>query len=648
MYSVIIQNQKTMDEFAKYQPLFMEAINNDRIGICKWIESGTTIDTAVPELSNLTNDKEEWRAVIVRFEDESAKAGFESDKQNPYDFYVNRDRGEEYSESPVPLIRLTHMLGGIPSPEMKFECEQIREENKAPRTVYKPIVDEKTNKDYEALRKKYKFDGKLPSSILIVTVRENFFETDNIGSAWLFHKESESSEFWKINQYPSICRFLVCDFTDGGPVQRDGDEFNFWISILLLAINDTDSGTLQAYRLYNLSTKVDKELMTEVFQNLVHKLKSSRYVIEEKINREAKEKLSLNPELPRYRMEIPVSIRLPQDVESSVKKKSFGLFSDGASTDVGVWSGQRSNAEAMLEKAIRTAERTLDQTADRMKEFCAFDEDEVTGLNRYQAEDLKRETDDIYRDLIKVQGKLPKSNVSDDGKLNDSAKKVRTYLLGRVVGGAASTAMIVVIVVTFLAMLPALFITQADGTIDIAPLLSVVVGEVALILLCAFITLLVQKKKLNDLIDTYNQCLKDAFNRITNKATDYSRYMSDIVSHSRGHSYLNLSLRKKHHVENTNNLKYKHIKAINLFLEKIHSWSKAYYLDVDFNVSYVDERANVDISVSPTESKLYTFESGSSHPVEINNSGVFVESPFSFIKKLEIVREELYDDDKNS
>jgi len=33
--------------------------------------------------------------------------------------------------------------------------------------------------------------------------------------------------------------------------------------------------------------------------------------------------------------------------------------------------------------------------------------------------------------------------------------------------------------------------------------------------------------------------------------------------------------------------------------------------------------------------------------VEINNSGTFIEAPFSFIKKIEIVREEIYDD-KNS
>ncbi len=644
MYSVIIQNQKTMDEFAKYQSLFMETINNDRIGICKWIESGTTIDTALPELAGLTNDKEEWRAVIVRFEDESAKAGFCSGRQNPYDFFVNRELDTEIVENPVPLVRLTHMLGGIPAPEMKFEPRQVIEANKAPRTVYEPVVDEEQNAAYERLKSKYKFDGKMPASILIVTVRENFAGEEDIGKAWLTHKESESSEFWKVNRYPSICRFLVCDFTDGGPVKRDGDEFNFWMSVLLLAMNEPDAGTLQAYRLYNLNTKVNKEMMTEAFQHLVNKLTSSRYVIEESIRQEARERLSTESKLPKYRMQIPVSIPVPKDSEIAVHKNAFGILSSGVAGDIANWSHQKQNSEKMLEDALRTTARTLDQTADRMREFSTYDEAEVSGLNKYQIEDLKRETDDIYSDLIKVQSRLPKSNVSDDEEMNEAAEEVRRYLRGRVVGRAAWIALLIALVTTVLTALPALFVILPEKTVDIAALTTAVACEVLFIFFIAFAVLTFQKRQLNKLIRRYNRHMKAAFNRITNNAAEYSRYMSDIVSHSRGHSYMNLSARKKHYNSGVDVLRYRHIRAINLFLDRIRAWSKAYYLKIDFEPVFVDENISVDVSVTPTESKMYTFEFGSSYPVEVNNSGMFIDAPFSFIEKLEIVREELYDD----
>ena len=80
-----------MEAFSQYQPLFAEAINNGRIGVCKWIEAGTTIDTALPEIGSLTDDKKEWRAVIIRYIDDNCMAAFESDARNPYDFLINRN-----------------------------------------------------------------------------------------------------------------------------------------------------------------------------------------------------------------------------------------------------------------------------------------------------------------------------------------------------------------------------------------------------------------------------------------------------------------------------------------------------------------------------------------------------------------------------
>ena len=50
MYSVLIQNQKTMESFRQFHPIFMEAISDEKIGICQWLEAGTTIDTTVPGL----------------------------------------------------------------------------------------------------------------------------------------------------------------------------------------------------------------------------------------------------------------------------------------------------------------------------------------------------------------------------------------------------------------------------------------------------------------------------------------------------------------------------------------------------------------------------------------------------------------------
>ena len=643
-YSVIIQNKKTMDTFLKYQPLFMEALNNNRIGVCKWIESGTTIDTAIPEISELTNDKEEWRAIIVRFEDDHLMSGFESDKRNPFDFAVNKSLDDNVEESEVPLIRLTQMLGGVPAPEMKFECEQIVEEHKAPRTIYKPVINSERDEAYKRLCKKYEYDGKLPSSIIIISIREGYVEQDSINSAWSSHRESNSSEFWKRNKYPSNCRFLVYDFDKQGPVQRNADEFGFWFSTLLLSTNETDSGTLQAYRLYNFKTDFDRSLMGDTFQTVVNRLYSAKLAIEKDIKRDIEHQLVTDDTLPKYKMEIPVPIKLPKDSSCTVSMKGFGLFSEGANSDIAKWAGRKKEAEEKLADSVRKAERSLDQTADRMRSLCSFSEEEVVGLDKYQVEDLTRETNQLYSDIVEIQGHLPTEDVTANPKILEASKDIKQYLKGRVRSSSAFALIGLVVLLIIVCHIPALINHFSHEQGSIWHILIAICIESIIVVGFSLLALLWQKIKLNGLLHVYNTYIKAAFNKITDNASEYSRYLSNIASHQRGHSYLALSKRKKYKVGNAHYAKYKHIKAIDIFLSKLKAWSTAYHLKTDFVSPIIDEDATVDVFLSPTKNGMYTFETSSSYAVPVNNSGETVESPFCFAEKLEIVREELYDD----
>lgn len=242
--------------------------------MCKWIEAGTTIDTALPEIGNLTDDKKEWRAVIVRYIDDNCMAAFESDVRNPYDFLINRDAEDSVEESPIPLVRLTQMLGGVPPLEIKFKAEILREAHKAPRTIYVPIENTQRERAHKELTAKYAFDGKLPSSILIISVRSKSYQAESLGRSWLAHKESESSEFWKRNHFPSICRFMVYDIEKQGPIQKEADDFGFWYSVMLMAINEWDSSTIQAYRLYTLGVFMNSDAMSESFHMCLKSRKS--------------------------------------------------------------------------------------------------------------------------------------------------------------------------------------------------------------------------------------------------------------------------------------------------------------------------------------------------------------------------------------
>lgn len=644
MYSVIIQNQKTIEQFSQYQPLFADAISTGKIGVCKWIESGTTVETAIPELSNLTDDKEEWRAIVVRYIDDSCMSAFGCDRNNPYDFDVNGEYTDPVEENPVPLIRLAQMLGGVPPVELHFKAEVVKEGYKSAKTIYIPQDNSSAAEAREKLAEKYKFDGKLPSSVVIVSVRNRDDKDNNISRPWKYHKESESSEFWKRNHYPASCRFLVCDFENKGPVNREADNFNFWVSLMLLATNEIDSGIMQAYRLYTLKTVIDKNDMEDSLQNLTDNLRNAKRYIEQSIKKDIESHICKDEEFPDYRLDVPVNIKLPEISDRTIKTGVFPLFSNGINSELEVWHRLHNESEDGLTSSVRAAERTLDQTADRMRDITTFDDEEITPLNRYQEEDLLRETRGLYENVVYIQGKLPKTNITDYEGISESSDKVRKFLITRILKKPAFITLFSAMLLLLLAAVPAVIQCIKDGGNRWQFLLIIFAAECLLAAIGAFAAIIVYKTKLNNLVEEYNQSIQDSFNSVVESASDYSEYMSKIASHTRGSSYYNLSKRKKHYAEIEHDAKYKHIKAINVLLGKIKNWNKAFYLDVDFNADLSDERADIDVSVSPADNKYYALESGEMYDVEVNNTGMIIESPLKFTKKLEITREELYDD----
>ena len=63
---------------------------------------------------------------------------------------------------------------------------------------------------------------------------KNSERMEKVQFMWNNYLESDSSEFWKRNNYPANCRFLKYDYEELGPVQKMADMFNFWMSIMLL------------------------------------------------------------------------------------------------------------------------------------------------------------------------------------------------------------------------------------------------------------------------------------------------------------------------------------------------------------------------------------------------------------------------------
>ncbi len=651
MYSVLIQNQRTMDLFNDFQPLFSEALNDDRIGVCKWFENGTTIDTALPEIRDLTDDKEEWRAIIVNVVDDNGVSSFSSSAINPFDFDINKlpDDGEDHDndpviESPVPLIRLTHMLGGFPEFDVRYETKVKHEHGKADRDIYVVKDCPVREATHEKLVRKYRYSGKAPSSIILVTVREKLEENRHtLSKHWLNHMESDADEFWKRNMYPHICRFLVFDKEDSGPVQKDADDFRFWSSVALLATNDIDAGVLQAYRLYNLNARINRSNMEEFLQNYTDRLRDAKRAFEYQIKSDIKNMVSKEETLPEdIEIKVPVAIKVPKIDDIEIKSKSLPFLADSSNMDIRVWNERTSRAETNMAKAVKEAERTLDRTVNRMRSSLEYDKDAVEPLNKYQEEDLSDLISKIYANIVDVQGQLPSKDINEDKELNRTSENVREFLKSRITKSAAGFTLSVVAGLMVLSFIPAIiyFFVDKRGFPEVVGLTFLC--SLLFVALCAFIVVLIQKLKLKELLKAYNEQLKLKINKMMGNASIYSEYISSIASHTRGKTYLEHSSNIKTLGDDVHSTKYKHITAINALLNKVKKWNNAYHLKVDFAAARPNYMIEVDSSVKPSENRLYQFDFGKTYSVEINDSGMNIEAPFNFVSNLDIEREELY------
>ena len=641
MYSVLIMNQNTMDSFVQYHPLFFEGLTNHSLGVCRWNEFGRTLDTAVPDIRNLTDDKSEWRAVIVRLIN-SDSTFYETDQRNPYDYLVNSEYSEQLEESEIPLIRLTQMLGGVPPLEIQFKPEVVSEENKAPHTVYVPVYDEEKEAAHKRLASKYRFDGRMPSSIVLVTMRIKP-EENAVGMAWENYRESKSSEFWRRNHYPSICRFLSFDIYRQGPVQLEADLFNFWCSIMLISTNEIDSDVVQAYRLYSMKTDLDTEEMSLSFQAFADRMRDIKASTKKSITREQEKRFSEDPELPGYKIKVPVSVSFPKQEDYSVKSSSFHLFSNGANIDLDNWDKQKKNAEESLIRSVKVVERALDQTAVRTRPFNTYDEYEVSILTPYQDEDMNREVNQLLVDVVTQQGELPDVDIVNNERLREESAKIQKYLRGRTMRRSAVIALAVVFVCLFLSLIPGFIEHHKTGASGVSYGLVLLLIEFGIVSLVATIVLLFQKMKINHLIKQYNKQVGLAFARLNSCADDYSSYMGSIASHSRGKTYMFHSDHKKYISGMEEDTKYKHLKAVDVLVSKLKLISKAYGLNVYFDSRRMQRELMIDYDVDPYENKLYTFESGNVYQAELNSSGNYMFSPFKFVVGIEIKREELYD-----
>ena len=645
VFSVIIQNRKTMDSFNLHYPLFLESLDRGEFSVCRWNEAGTTIDTATPELAELVNDKKEWRAIIVHIEDEASMADFARNERNPFDFEANGENLCAVQESPVPLIRLTHILGGVPTPIKRF-VERIIHDSVPPHVVYEPVDDSEERVQHRILSEKYQYDGKRPTEIILVTLRGKHDNSENRSKrAWQNTIENTSSDFWKRNSYPSVCRFLVFDTTRQGSVERTAEMFRFWTSVMIVARNDVDPDFLQAYRLYRLSTAIDLDALHGSIQRTVNRLAGAQVTIQESIRIETQKRLNEASKLPDCTVEVPVTFDFTNKQVKRTKAKQFGLASKSVNAELHRWGELRSASEQEVKAAFHVTDRALEQSAERLHSTSECSDMAVRRLDKYEVLDFEQRLEEMYNEIAELLEELPREPLYSEKDVAEAANKVNEAILSRVTVPQAFAAVGIVAGLLGLSFVTAAVYLDSQPNGSAWTLACSALIGIALLSAIAAVVLQFKRLRLAREISNYTGKLKRILASLTASAQDFSRYMSKIASHIRGSVFLELFRRKNFSEEKLLEARKTHMRETGALIAKLRMWSVAFHIPVNFEEDAIEDNVAVDPLCPPGKNPLYTFESGMRYVVPLNISGDNVESPFEFVTQLRINREELYNDE---
>lgn len=672
MYTVIILNKRSSDLMKDYKFLFKPFVDEGLIGFCDWNESGTDVKSSVPDLYNMIRGKKDWRAMVINTDSAwNYRDTPVPSRGNPFDFSAS-DKIEIPHESPIPMIRLTHIIGGYTAVSKKEfekgfeyfdeeegtlvrvreadltedEIHQLSEDKESLNPIYmeKEVPEEVAQAEKE-LKKKYSFSDVRPTEIQLIstTYKAEDNETRRITESWKNRLEMTSSSFWERNKYPNNTRFLFYELTNSDNSHYVQELTEFWLSVLTLAINKVQASSLQAYRLYKIGVDVSGEQLADMLNTHLNKLTSVHAFV--------KEQLSLRPGytfdedeelLPRQ--PVPVNIDSREGSELYIDCNDLGLARDCPVDEMSFWNGQIKRKRIATDKFLKAPRRSIDKSASYLKSksesFC--DEDYL--LDRFQAADLEEEMADLREEIItsRTFGYVNRKELEEN--IAGISKDVKKEIAVRMRRKTVITAGIIALALGCVGYFPYLINSAKSGGKAFGSALLLLLAVVLVMALGGLISLLLQRKTLVKIMKRYNVLMRGMINEVHAGADSFQKFFSDICTYMKGQSILDgISKHKESRSSNTITLS-NHKKATLAAIDRDTSWLAAYGL------TRVDEIVpNVtmffDANVIPRYNNLYFFPPCNDEvDIPINATGDVVAAPYKFIKKIRVEREDVFDE----
>ena len=507
MFTVICYDEQMETLLKEYEDLCRPFIKSGQICFCRWVKSGMSINEALPELYDLVGEKKEWNLLLVNHS--MAEAG-----KNPYDVFSEKTSIEETEKDPI--IRLTHMLSEItPEFDMELVDEEVlqpdlygEEDGDSELYLYRPrrkirCVKKTTERDSHAIP--YNLECERPTQIYLLTSRKW-----KEGGTYFGKREEHpylrlESDFWSRNEYPRNVRYFVFDIHQKGNQMNVQDLFSFIHGILLLALNEFGSSSVEAYSLYRVSVVIDKELMGQLFSQIRRQLQ----IIHEQIGKEYRElsQERKGPEaesIPRFDSLYAIEFPHSKLNRVSVDTSGYSYAKDRPRLDEDVW---HENHDRVLDTFSQIGKEISRSVETSLKRLHGQEADSCTkpvgSYSEYQLEDIRQRMDELEAEMFRsgIAGCVDLNKEKE--ALNQKDKTIRLFMDGRLARKQIVIGIGIAYLVFLAGFFPMLFQTVLDLEAFLQTLLVTVVSSL-LFLLSGAVIIWLRKRKLLHLLREYD------------------------------------------------------------------------------------------------------------------------------------------------
>lgn len=644
MHTVIIKNERSSLLFQDFKNLFLPYVESGQISFCDWNESGTDVDSSVPGLYASISGKKEWRALIVLhpedFEDQNGKIIF--DEKNPYDYEVNFEKdGPMTEESPIPLVRLTNMLGGLPPLGVRSVEEVVAEEESDVKSVYvAEEYDEEIQRKYKTLQKVYQFKGIPPAEIVLVTTRRRSPDKTKLElkQVWKHNYESESSRFWERNGYPDLCRFVCFDMNRIDETSFEKEKFGFWMVVLTLAINQIPPSSLQAYRLYKMNVDISEEELTKNLNYYYERLCSANRSVARGISKIpetsfGEEEQILTPQ------QMPAIIDAFYEGKLMVHPEKIGLSKDCPQYEQYFWTRETGAAKKNLEEFLKQPRRSVDKAAFLTRSKTESFRDKEYDLDKFQVEDLHEMMEDLEAEIIHADIRHRLDFKRFKKELEEPEKEVYKEISTRMTRGKTILVGVLAILFFGIGFLPGIqagLKERAGGKMFLLAFLVMLLLSVASVGILFWFRRHLKRKMVE-----FNNIMLDIQFRVNESAEVFEHYFTSVCTFMKAKSIDRGVKLSRRSTSSTKNLLRAHNLAIGNAIDRIMRWSAAFHIQIMGDTLMGDE-GYFNYEILPEKNDLYRLRMEESFMM-LGYTGDKLEAPYNFVTRAWIDREEIYE-----